>query len=112
MIDTPGLRGLGLAEADAGEGLDRTFADIDLLAAECRFSNCRHDGEPGCAIRAALDDGRLAQDRFDSHRKLEREIAAAVRTTDPAARAANRSKWRAIHRSVNQHMDRKYGADR
>jgi ribosome biogenesis GTPase len=110
VIDTPGLRAIELS--DEGADLGRTFADVEAIAVECRFSDCRHETEPGCAIRAALADGRLDRGRFESHRKLERELAAVARATDPAARAAHRSKWRAIHKSVNEHMNRKYGADR
>jgi ribosome biogenesis GTPase len=114
VIDTPGLREVGLTADDAGaaDGLERTFADVEALAAECRFSDCRHEREPGCAVRAALADGRLDRARLESHRKLEREVARSVRATDPAARAAHRAKWRAIHRAVNDHLNRKYGAER
>jgi ribosome biogenesis GTPase len=110
VIDTPGLRSIELS--DEGADLGRTFADVEAVAATCRFSDCAHESEPGCAIRAALADGRLDRERFDSYRKLERELAAVARAVNPAARAAHRSKWRAIHRAVNEHMDRKYGADR
>jgi len=112
VIDTPGLRELGLIETDGASGLERAFADVDELAADCRFSDCRHEGEPGCAVSAALADGRLSRARYENHRKLERELAHSARAVDPAARAAHRAKWRAIHRAVNDHMDRKYGADR
>jgi ribosome biogenesis GTPase len=112
VIDTPGLRSIGLTDAGAEDGLDRTFADIEGLAAGCRFSDCRHVGEPGCAVQAAIRDGSLGRDRLASHRKLEREAARSSLGTDRGARAANRAKWRAIHRAVDAHMDRKYGADR
>ena len=98
LIDTPGIRSLGVA--GASEGLEQTFADIAELAAGCRFGDCRHEGEPGCAVRAALADGRLDADRFASHRKLEREAAHVARANDPLLRAAERRKWRAIHASV------------
>jgi ribosome biogenesis GTPase len=110
LIDTPGIRSLGIA--GAADGLDPAFADIADLALQCRFSDCRHAGEPGCAVAAALVDGRLAPDRLESHRKLEREAAHVARTTDPLLRAEERRKWKAIHVSVNQHMKRKYGSDR
>ena len=70
------------------------------------------DGEPGCAVRAALDDGRLSEARFESNRKLERELARAARQGDPRARAEYRRKWQVIQKSVNEHMERKYGAER
>jgi ribosome biogenesis GTPase / thiamine phosphate phosphatase len=110
LIDTPGIRSLGIAGAT--DGLDPVFADIADLALGCRFSDCRHEGEPGCAIRAAIADGRLTPDRLASHRKLEREAAHVARTTDPLLRAEDRRKWKAIHVAVNQHMKHKYGSDR
>ena len=88
------------------------FADIAELADGCRFSDCRHEGEPGCAIAAALADGTPRPDRLASHRKLEREAAHVARANDPLLRAEERRKWKAIHVSVNQHMRRKYGDDR
>ena len=110
LIDTPGIRSLEVAGAD--EGLDTTFDDIVELATGCRFNDCRHGSEPGCAVRVALDDGRLSHDRLASHRKLERELAHAERKEDPRARAAHKREWRLIQKSVSQHMSRKYGDDR
>jgi ribosome biogenesis GTPase len=107
LIDTPGIRSLEVAGAD--EGVETAFDDILELAATCRFSDCRHEGEPGCAIQAAVTDGTLSADRLASHRKLERELARAVRETDPRARAEFRRKWQIIHKSVDQHMKTKYG---
>ena len=110
LIDTPGIRSLEVAGAD--EGVDTAFDDITELATGCRFTDCLHAGEPGCAVRAALADGRLSEDRLRSHRKLERELAHAQRKEDPRARAAHKREWRLINEVVNEHMDRKYGADR
>ena len=67
---------------------------------------------PAAPSGSALDDGRLSEDRLASHRKLERELAHAERKEDPRARAAHRREWRLIHKSVSQHMARKYGDDR
>src|SRR5262245_9614598 len=97
LIDTPGIRSIGVSGAT--DGVDTAFADIADLAAGCRFRDCRHDGEPGCAVRAALDDGTLDAARFASHRKLEREAAHVARQGDPIARAAERRRWKAIHAS-------------
>ena len=72
VLDTPGIRGVGLL--DTGQGLDRAFADVADLAAACRFGDCRHDAEPGCAIKAALADGSLSPRRLESWRKLRREV--------------------------------------
>ena len=110
LVDTPGIRSLEIQGAE--EGVGETFDDVIELAAACRFSDCSHDGEPGCAIRAALADGRLTQDRLASHEKLERELDRVARQGDPRARAEHRRHWRLIHKSVNEHMNRKYGADR
>ncbi len=75
LIDTPGLRAVGLwADVDA---VAAAFSDVDDLAAGCRFNDCRHGGEPGCAVQAALGDGTLAADRFAAWQRLEREAAAA-----------------------------------
>ncbi|MGH3160209.1 MAG: ribosome small subunit-dependent GTPase A [Streptosporangiaceae bacterium] len=86
IIDTPGLRGLGLW-LDGG-GLDATFADITELAAGCRFADCHHDTEPGCAVTAAIESGELAARRLASYRKLEREAAFVARKADVRARHA------------------------
>ena len=106
LIDTPGIRALEIAGAD--EGVETAFDDIAELAAACRFSDCRHQGEPGCAVRAAIDDGRLGRDRFASHQKLERELAHAERKVDPRAEAEHRKRWRNIHKQVSRQMREKY----
>ncbi len=110
LVDTPGIRALEVLGAD--EGVDEAFDDIVDIAATCRFSDCGHDGEPGCAIQAALADGRLTEDRLASHRKLERESARLAREGDPRARAEHRRTWKLISKSVGEHMERKYGRDR
>jgi ribosome biogenesis GTPase len=73
LLDTPGMRELQLADAE--EGIGDVFADIVALAGECRFSDCRHEAEPGCAIRAAIEDGRIEPDRLRRYRKLASEEA-------------------------------------
>lgn len=110
LIDTPGIRALEVAGAE--EGMDAAFDEIADLVARCRFSDCRHGGEPGCAVRAALADGTLSADRLASHEKLVREQAHAERKGDPRARAEERRRWKVLHKSVERHMDQKYGADR
>jgi ribosome biogenesis GTPase len=110
LVDTPGIRALELIGAD--DGVEAAFDDVVGIAATCRFSDCRHDGEPGCAVRAAVADGRLSEERLASHRKLEREVARAARETDPRARAEYRRTWKIIHKSVDEHMQRKYGGER
>lgn len=75
VIDTPGMRELGMW--DAAEGVDRTFSDIAGLAAACRFRNCTHQNEPGCAVQAALASGELSAERWASYQKLKTENAYA-----------------------------------
>lgn len=70
LIDTPGMRELGLETGDIG----RTFEDIEALAAQCRFADCQHTGEPGCAVQSAIESGDLEEGRFRSYEKLEREV--------------------------------------
>lgn len=72
IIDTPGMRALDIGEAEAG--LSATFEDIVELAADCRFSDCRHGNEPGCAIQAALGDGTLSRERYESYLKLNKAL--------------------------------------
>jgi ribosome biogenesis GTPase len=107
LLDTPGMRELGLV--DAGDGLDQTFDDIEGLAGDCRFRNCRHHGEPGCAVAAAIDDGRLDGKRLEAHRHLEREARHFRRKHDARLREEERRRWKSIGRSVQQHMEAKYG---
>ena len=77
LIDTPGLRGLAMGEAT--DALVAAFADIESLAAACRFTDCRHESEPGCSIRTALESGKLDAMRFEGYMKLRREMASAAR---------------------------------
>jgi ribosome biogenesis GTPase len=110
ILDTPGMR--ELAPWDAADGIDRSFADIEALAATCRFSDCAHAGEPGCAVRAALGVGSLDPGRFASWQKLEREARHQELRVDALARAEERRRWKVIHKSVGKHMEAKYGRER
>jgi ribosome biogenesis GTPase len=110
LIDTPGIRALEVAGADVG--VDTAFDDIADLALGCRFNDCRHEGEPGCAVRAALEDGRISRHRLASHRRLERELAHAERKGDARARAAEAKRWKSVHKAVSRHMQAKYGEAR
>jgi ribosome biogenesis GTPase len=94
-----------------GDGLERTFGDVDELAAACRFANCGHRGEPGCAIQAALGAGTLDRDRHASWEKLRREAAHHERRVDVLTRNAERRRWKQITKSVRGHMDAKYGSE-
>ena len=92
IIDTPGMRQLGLW--DVSEGLDETFADVEQFLGRCRFGNCKHRSEPGCAVRAALESGELSQKRWESFLKLEKEAKRFKTRTDLPARRADRMKKR------------------
>jgi ribosome biogenesis GTPase len=88
LIDTPGLRAVGMW-VDEG-GIDAAFADVSELVARCRFANCEHRTEPGCAVLAAIVAGQLDQRRFDSYRKLQAESAAVEQRNEARAAAAQR----------------------
>ena len=88
LLDTPGLRGVGLWLVD--EGLEKTFADVEELAAQCRFHDCGHDSEPGCAVQAALESGELSWRRFESWQKLRREARWVASRHDARLRAEAR----------------------
>jgi ribosome biogenesis GTPase len=96
VIDTPGMRELQLWESD--EGMDTAFADVAELITQCRFSDCAHKQEPGCAIRQALADGMLSRERWDSYTKLQRELFALEVKLDKRLRSEQRKQWRARER--------------
>lgn len=100
LVDTPGLKGVGLWLGD--DGLDRAFADIEELVPCCRFADCRHESEPGCAVLAAIDAGTLPERRLESWRKLQREAIWMASRTDARLRAEQSRKWRAIHQEVRR----------
>lgn len=105
VIDTPGIRELRLWEVDAG--LQRAYPDIDALARECRFADCRHDTEPGCAVRAAAENGTLPADRLESFRKLQAEAAYERRRVDPQARKAALSEHKTALKTMRHHLKRR-----
>ncbi len=100
LMDTPGLRELQLWDAD--EGISHTFADIEALAERCRFGNCRHEGEPDCAVQAAIDAGALDVARLENWRKLQRELAFLKRKTDPEAGHSEKQRIKRLMRGVNK----------
>jgi ribosome biogenesis GTPase len=97
LVDTPGMREFGVLADDAA--LDASFADISELFSKCRFGNCAHTTEPGCAVLAALADGALSEERWRAYLKLQRELDFAARKDDPAAEAEHRAHWKQIHKS-------------
>ena len=107
LIDTPGMRELQLWTAD--EGLGSTFSDVEALAAECRFRDCQHAGEPGCAVVAAVERGELAAERLDHWHHLKRELAYLERKQDDRAAAEARAQVRSLMRGVRVHIRNKYG---
>ncbi len=92
LIDTPGIRELQLWVVD--EGLDETFPDVVDLFGGCRFNDCMHGAEPGCAVKQAVADGSLAQDRWDSYLALEAELAHLGRRLDTRVANEERRLWR------------------
>jgi ribosome biogenesis GTPase / thiamine phosphate phosphatase len=94
IIDTPGLREAQLWEGE--DGLANLFDDVEELALRCRFTDCGHQTEPGCAIKAALADGSLDVARFESYRKLQRELRAIAAKSDARIRIEERRKWKQI----------------
>lgn len=95
VVDTPGLRGVGLTAVEA-ESLDRVFADVEELAADCRFADCAHTSEPGCAVLAAVEAGDLPERRLLSWRKLQREAHWMATRHDARLRAEERARWKRI----------------
>jgi ribosome biogenesis GTPase len=104
ILDTPGMRELGLWDADSG--VSAAFGDVEALATACRFHDCRHGSEPGCAVQAALADGTLDHARWNSYGKLQRELAFEERKNDPRARAEARKVW--LRRSKNYRAQKKF----
>ena len=107
LLDTPGLRSLPLWDAEAG--VAATFDDVEALAAGCRFRDCRHEGEPGCAVREAVADGTLDARRFESWAKLRHELEALAQRRDEQAR---RAEGRRMGRLIKDFYKRKRPRDR
>ncbi len=105
LIDTPGVREFGVEYS--GGGLDASFGDIAELAAGCRFKDCSHSGEPGCAVAAALEAGTLAPERLKSYGKLRRETERRKRLSDPKKRLLAKRKLRAFGRLQREAEERK-----
>ncbi len=103
LVDTPGMRELGLVD-DAG--VDTAYADVTELAAACRFRDCAHRTEPGCAVAAAIEDGRLDPARYTAWRKLQAEAHRQALRSDARARAAEHARVRALHRAHRSQPNR------
>jgi ribosome biogenesis GTPase / thiamine phosphate phosphatase len=100
LIDTPGLRELQLWDAE--EGLAQAFADINLLAGQCRFNDCRHETEPGCAVQAAVQAGTLDLARLENHRKLLREQEFLRRKMEPEVRSQEKQRIKRLTREARE----------
>jgi ribosome biogenesis GTPase len=109
LVDTPGMRELGLLAVDAA--LEASFDDVTALLGACRFGNCTHASEPGCAIQGAIAEGVLSSDRWQAYLKLQRELAFAARKDDPALEAANRLRWKQIHKSQRARQKQRWRDD-
>lgn len=105
LMDTPGLREMQLWDAE--DGVAQVFADIDILATRCRFGDCRHEKEPACAVRAALESGALKAARLESWRKLLREQEFLRRKVDPEARQEHKDQWKLLHRAQRQKYEQR-----
>ncbi len=101
LIDSPGIRTIGLV-AGSKEAIAKTFPDVEEYLGKCKFRNCTHGGEPECAITRAIADGRLLQSRFDSYRRMQREIQFEETKNDPAAKTDHQVRMRAIAKSARQ----------
>jgi ribosome biogenesis GTPase / thiamine phosphate phosphatase len=104
LVDTPGMRELALY--DDADGVDTAYADVTELATGCRFRDCGHGGEPGCAVAAAIDDGRLDPARFTAWRKLEAEARRQLLRVDARARAEERARLRTRFRAQREQPNR------
>jgi ribosome biogenesis GTPase len=100
LIDTPGLRALALFDAEGAIG--EAFAEVEELAAQCRFSDCSHQSEPGCAVKAAISAGSLRRERFESFEKLRREQRHVAARVDPRERAEERKRKKALGKLARQ----------
>jgi ribosome biogenesis GTPase len=103
LIDTPGLRSVGLTGAEGGVAL--AFPDVEAIAEGCKFRDCRHSGEPGCAVAGAVADGRLDANRVASYTKLQAELEES--TKEPWAKAAERQQVRVFGRAMKKFPQKK-----
>lgn len=102
LLDTPGMREIQLWSADSG--LEQSFADIETLAEGCRFTDCRHLNEPGCAVRRAVENGTLVAERLESYHKLRRELDYLERKQDVRAALEEKRRWRSIIRDYKRNF--------
>jgi ribosome biogenesis GTPase len=94
LIDTPGMREFQLW--DSSDGLETSFRDVENLAKECQFRDCTHENEPNCAVKIAIEEGNLSQDRYTSYKKLQRELAYLERKNNQRAKLQEKARWKQI----------------
>jgi ribosome biogenesis GTPase len=104
LIDTPGMREIQIWEGF--EGLTETFADIETLAKLCRFRDCQHEKEPGCAVQQGLFDGTINEQRLRNYQKLQQELEYNSRKQDKKACLAEKERWKKIHKAQKKHPKR------
>ncbi|HLM55068.1 MAG TPA: ribosome small subunit-dependent GTPase A [Pyrinomonadaceae bacterium] len=100
VLDTPGMRELQLLVSE--RGLRETFEEIEEIASQCRFSDCRHEGEPGCAVREALEAGALDAERYRNYRKMEAEMRHAATLVDQRKAQEEKSRVKRIHKGMRE----------
>jgi ribosome biogenesis GTPase len=101
IIDNPGMRELQLWSGE--ESLDETFGNISAFAQRCRFADCSHSGEPGCAVQEGLERGDIEIARWDSYRKLQKQLRHQLLEQDLAAKKKEKNRWKAIEKSLRKH---------
>ncbi len=109
VIDTPGMR--EIAPWDAGAGIDAAFADITALTGRCKFRDCTHTVEPGCAVQAALADGSLPGERWQAYLRMQRASAYEVRRTSLAAQQRQKTDFKKITKALRQRVREKSGEE-
>ena len=105
LVDTPGMRTVLMWEGE--EGLKTAFEDIESIATHCKFRDCKHGAEPGCAVREAIERGTLDAARYRNYIKVGREITHEAAKTDVKVRMEEQRKWRKIHLEARQRPDKR-----
>ena len=107
VIDNPGIREIQLG--NAAPGIEETFADITTLAAGCRYPDCRHETEPGCAVRAAVEAGRLSEKRLDSYLRLNKELEFQTEKNEIGLKRIEKKKYKWIGKAAKEfRKDKRY----
>lgn len=107
ILDTPGMREIQLWDVE--EGIETTFEDIEEIAADCYFTDCKHGNEPRCAVQAAIKVGNLAADRFENYLKMQKELDHLARRQDQFAQRAERNRWKKLSKTAEERSRWKRG---